>query len=114
MKCLTDSVFLIYNLVLHDINVRMILNFRHKGLASFFENGRKNGIQAQHEKKLRLILARLTVACESRDMNLPGLRLHSLSGDLNGWFALNVSGNWRIIFRFHGAHVADVDYLDYH
>jgi proteic killer suppression protein len=91
-----------------------IQNFRHKGLASFFEDGRKNGIQPYHEKRLRLILARLAVACEARDMNLLGLRLHSLSCDLKGWYALDVSGSWRIIFRFHGTNVADVDYLDYH
>ncbi|HIJ95669.1 MAG TPA: peptidase [Desulfuromonadales bacterium] len=92
----------------------MIMSFRHKGLASFFSTGSKSGIQAHHEKKLRLILGRLAVARELRDMNLPGLRMHPLSGDLNGYIALDVSGNWRIVFRFEGNDVADVDYLDYH
>ena len=60
------------------------------------------------------ILARLAVACEQRDMNLSGLRLHSLTGDLNGFYALEVSGKGRIVFRFHGTDMTDVDYLDYH
>jgi proteic killer suppression protein len=47
-------------------------------------------------------------------MMLPGLRLHSLKGDLAGCFAVNVSGNWRIVFRFNGPDAADVDYVDYH
>lgn len=92
----------------------MILTFRHKGLASFYTTGNKSGIQAQQEKKLRLILGRLTAAREMRDMNLPGLRLHSLAGDLSGYFAVDVSGNWRIVFRFEGNDVSEVDYVDYH
>ena len=45
-------------------------------------------------------------------MNLPGFRLHQLSGQLRGYYA--VSGNWRVIFRFENGHAVDVDYLDYH
>ena len=26
----------------------------------------------------------------------------------------SVSGNWRIVFRFEGAHASDVDLVDYH
>jgi toxin HigB-1 len=47
-------------------------------------------------------------------MALPGLRLHPLKGSLNGYFAVDVSGNWRVTFRFHSPDAADVDYLDYH
>lgn len=92
----------------------MIRNIRHKGLAAFYATGNKSGIQAQHEKKLRLIMGRLSAAQEMRDMNLPGLRLHQLAGDLCGSYAVDVSGNWRIVFRFEGNDIADVDYLDYH
>jgi proteic killer suppression protein len=47
-------------------------------------------------------------------MNIPGLRLHQLSGQLQGFYAVSVSGNWRVIFRFEGGNAVDVDYLDYH
>jgi len=47
-------------------------------------------------------------------MNLPGLRLHSLQGHLNGFWAVDMSGNWRVIFRFEGANAFDVDLIDYH
>jgi len=92
----------------------MIVIFCHKGLSTFYLSGNKAGIQANHEKRLRLILARLDVAREPRDMNLPGLRLHSLVGKHEGYWAVEVSGNWRIIFRFEGPDITDVDYLDYH
>lgn len=92
----------------------MITSFRHKGLRQFYESGSKAGIQAQHAGRLRLVLARLDAAREPRDMNLPGLRLHSMSGDLAGFWSVSLSGNWRVIFRFDGQDTCDVDYLDYH
>jgi proteic killer suppression protein len=49
-----------------------------------------------------------------RDMDFPGLRLHPLTGNLNGFWSVSVSGNWRIIFRFEDSHVRDVDLIDYH
>jgi len=92
----------------------MIKDFRHKGLAGYYETGSKAGIQAKHADRIRLILARLNASHEPRDMNLPGLRLHSLSGEYQGYWAVDVSGNWRIVFRFEVQDVIDVDYLDYH
>jgi len=47
-------------------------------------------------------------------MALPGLRLHALKGAREGFWAVDVSGNWRVVFRFESKHVEDVDYLDYH
>ena len=40
-------------------------------------------------------------------MNALGLRFHSLTGNLKGWFAVSVSGNWRIVFGFspHFSHI---------
>ena len=43
-----------------------------------------------------------------------GLRLHPLKGELKAHFAVLVSGNWRVTFRFEEGEAADVDYLDYH
>jgi proteic killer suppression protein len=92
----------------------MIQSFKHKGLREFFVSGKTTGIRADHAKRLRLILARLSGAQTPRDMALPGLRLHPLKGNLSGYFAVDVSGNWRVIFRFDGQDAVDVDYVDYH
>ncbi len=89
----------------------MIISFRHKGLKNFFETGNKAG---KHADRLRLLLARLNVAAEPRDMNLPGLRLHKLEGEYTDFWAVDVSGNWRAIFQFEGHDIILVDYLDYH
>ena len=31
-----------------------------------------------------------------------------------GYWSVSLSGNWRIIFRFEGQDVYDVDLIDYH
>jgi hypothetical protein len=37
-----------------------------------------------------------------------------LHGDLEGHWAVDVSGNWRLLFAFEGEHAVLVDYQDYH
>ncbi|MFC1451781.1 type II toxin-antitoxin system RelE/ParE family toxin [Verrucomicrobiota bacterium] len=92
----------------------MIRGFRHRGLERCFTKGTKAGIQARHEKRIRLILGRLHASTSARDMDLPGLGLHPLKGKRKGTRVVSVSGNWRITFAFDGADVIDVDYEDYH
>lgn len=92
----------------------MIRQWNHKGLRAFFETGSTRGIRPEHASRLRLVLARLDAAAQPRDMNLPGLRLHPLKGRLKGVWAVDVSGNWRVVFRFDGCDAVDVDYVDYH
>lgn len=91
-----------------------IQTFRHKGLEKFFRSGSTSGIQAKHADRLRLILGRLNVATEPRDMALPGLDLRPLKGKRNDFWAVKVSGNWRVTFRFLDHDVELVDYEDYH
>jgi proteic killer suppression protein len=45
---------------------------------------------------------------------VPGYHLHQLKGDLKDFWAVRVTGNYRIIFQFEAGQVHDVDYLDYH
>ena len=91
-----------------------IKGFRHKGLQQFFATGSRRGIQAKHAARLQLMLGRLNVAAGPRDMNLPGLGLHELHGTREGTWAVRVSGNWRVTFRFAGKDAESVDYEDYH
>ena len=92
----------------------MIVGLRHKGLALLYEKGDRRRVAAEYADKIERILARLDAAAEPAHMDLPGLRLHTLRGDLAGYWSVSVSGNWRIVFRFDGANVRDVDLIDYH
>ena len=86
----------------------------HKGLATFFRTGSKPGIQAHHATKLCVQLTSLNAAKKPDDMNAPGWRLQSLTGDMKGYYTITVNANWRVIFRFDGKDAELVDYLDYH
>ena len=92
----------------------MIVGFRHKGLKLLFEKGDRRRVSPDFVAKVERVLARLEDASEVGHLNLPGFRLHPLKGDLSGFWSVTVSGNWRIVFRFEGGHVSDVDFIDYH
>ena len=96
----------------------MIKSFSHKGLRAFFNDGTKKGIQPKHAEKLELILDRLDAAADIDDMNYPGAELHKLepkSTDMEKQvWAVSVSGNWRVTFKFYGGDAYVVDYKDYH
>ena len=101
-------------LELYKETVIKLRSFKHKGLARFFRSGNTAGIQAAHAKRLRLILGRLHAASDARDMDLPGLRLHPLTGNRIGVWSVTVSGNWRVTFRFEDGDAEIVNYEDYH
>jgi proteic killer suppression protein len=92
----------------------LIKSFRHRGLRDFFEKGTKAGIVAAHAPKLSRQLSKLEAATGPNDMNVPGWGLHPLKGNLAGHWAVEVSGNWRMIFTFEKGDAVLVDYRDYH
>lgn len=77
-------------------------------MKKFFQTGSEAGIQSKHASKLRRILGLLNVATKPEDINLPGYRLHPLTGEYKGFYSVWVSGNWRVIFRFVGEDVEQV------
>ena len=91
----------------------MIKSFAHKGLRLFFETGKTSGIDAAHAQKISDRLAFLHSATCIEDMDLPGYRLHPLKGKLAGHWAINVSANWRIVFKFEDGDAYVVNYEDY-
>ena len=92
----------------------MVGSIRHKGLATLYYDDHSKGVKQSLVKRLRYILALLATAITVEDMNVPGLKLHQLKGDLVGFYAVSVSGNWRVIFRFEEGQAIDVDLIDYH
>ena len=92
----------------------MIASFRHRGLKALYEGRTTRRVVPEHVDRLREIVAVLDHSSGSEGMNLPGLHLHALNGPLKGHYAVSVSGNWRVTFRFEDGVAADVDYVDYH
>lgn len=92
----------------------MTVSFRHRGLKALYEGRTARRVAPAHVGKLLDILAALDLSRGPEGMNLPGFRLHELKGRLKGHWAVSVSGNWRVTFRFEDGAAVDVDYVDYH
>ena len=92
----------------------MIKSFRHKGLRRLYETGSTAGVQANHERRLRMQLVALDTAQCIEDMDMPGFRLHPMNGKEKRRWSIWVNGNWRITFEFREGNAYVLDYEDYH
>lgn len=92
----------------------MIVSFKHRGLKRFFEQEDRRRLPPEMVDRIRAILARLHQAESIEDMNVHSYRLHSLTGNRQGSWAVTVRANWRITFRFDDGDAFDVNLEDYH
>ena len=92
----------------------MIKSFRDRRLKALYEEGQSRHVSPVHVEKLRDILMALDHSRGPAGMDLPGFHLHPLKGKLKGHWAVKVSGNWRVMFRFQDGRAVDIDYVDYH
>ena len=92
----------------------MIRNFRHNGLRRFWERGERQRVPSEYADRIRRILTILDDPASLQRLGRTRYRLHRLTGNLDGYWAVTVSANWRIIFRFDGEDVCDVELVDYH
>ena len=95
-------------------NPAMIRSFRHRGLRRLYERDDPSRIGADQLDRTTLALADLDAASKPSELDLPGYRLHPLTGERKGLWSISISGNWRITFRFEDGDVYDIDLVDYH
>ena len=96
------------------VHLIMIKSIRHRGLKRLYERDDRSGVSAEHLPRIRAVLAHLDDAVLPSELDLPGYRLHSLRGDLRGFWSVRISGNYRLIFRMKDGDVYDVNLVDYH
>lgn len=92
----------------------MIIGFKHRGLKRFFDKGDGRQIAPEHQRKVADILTALDAAERIEDMDIVTFRLHQLTGNRKGTWAVTVRANWRITFTFEAGKADDVNYEDYH
>jgi proteic killer suppression protein len=92
----------------------MIRSFRHKGLKRYFCDDDRSAIDHRKAGRIRRLLDRLDASTRPDDMGLPGFGFHELKGYRQGTYAVDVSGNLRITFRFESGDAFDVNLEDYH
>ena len=92
----------------------MIISFRHKGMERFFRKGDVSKINSRLAPRIGRMLDLIDQASAVEQLAIPGMNLHPLKGERKGMWAMTVSGNWRITFRFAGEDAIDLNLEDYH
>lgn len=92
----------------------MIKSIHHKGLRLYYEEGNGTKLPREQLAKIARIFTALDAITSQDDIITLGSGIHPLKGKYEGFWSLRITGNYRIIFRFHVPDVYDVDYVDYH
>ncbi|NGZ83195.1 type II toxin-antitoxin system RelE/ParE family toxin [Duganella aceris] len=92
----------------------MISSFKHKGLLAFFCNDDRRAMPTASAARISRILDRLDACSKPEDMDVPGYKFHPLKGNRTGAYAVAVSGNLRVTFRFDDGNAIEVNLEDYH
>lgn len=94
----------------------MIEKFKHKGLKNFWFKNDASKIPSEMLHKITLILDLLDSVEEvPQDFEaFKNLRIHPLKGELKDFWSLDVTGNYRIIFKFKNKSAYDIDLIDTH
>lgn len=92
----------------------MIGSFKSRALKRFWTKGDESAVSAEWRNKIVRLLSALEKAVEPADMNYTGSGFHVLTGDRSGTYALTVSRNWRLTFRWEDDQAVDLDLEDYH
>ncbi len=94
----------------------MISSFRHKGLQRYWAKDDASKIPSEMVNRIRRILDLLNTVTEVPQDFEPfkNYRIHPLKGDLTGFWSLDVTGNYRILFKFENKNAYDVDLQDTH
>lgn len=90
-----------------------IAGFKDKGLRELFDTGRSAKIDPGHHARILLILDFLNAIGDVSDC-FGHHGFHPLKGKRKGDYAVEVSKNYRITFKWDGRDVDDLSYEDYH
>ena len=93
----------------------MIKTFADKRTEALFSLDEAKRVPAELAKRAVHKLDMIDSAYTIEDLRVPpGNKLHALSGDRKGQWAISVNDQWRICFRFEGEDAYDVEFCDYH
>jgi toxin HigB-1 len=108
---LTDNGHAAYD---HAMKIRNVL---HRGLRRFIARDDASGLPPAVVERVRTIVTFLQEMEDPGELrDVPGWRVHRLTGDRRGTWSLTVTRNWRLTFRIDrtAKEIFDLNYEDYH
>lgn len=96
-------------------NYGVIKSFADRRTQELFVEGKSIRFPADIISRAIRKLDYVNLATDINDLRVPpGNRLHALSGDRSGQYAISINDQWRICFRFDDGDAFDVEVCDYH
>jgi proteic killer suppression protein len=93
----------------------VIRSFSDGRTQRLFQDGKKRGFTGLDYQRALLLLDALDAAASLDSLRvLRAVRLHALTGDRKGRYAMTVNHRWRITFSFADGEAQDVAIEDYH
>jgi toxin HigB-1 len=86
----------------------------NRALRRYWERHDSSRVRPEWRRKVWRILNALDVAVSPQELDMPGFGFHQLKGDRQGTFAVLVSRNWRITFKWKDEGPYEVEMEDYH
>jgi toxin HigB-1 len=86
---------------------------KHRGIKRLYERADDSQIDPDLVEKVKGFLTALDSAASVQAFNFPDNDLHQLeSGDFKGFWAVKLTANWSIVFRFEGTEPFDIQLMD--
>ena len=93
----------------------MIKSFANKTTEALFATGKAKRVPNEVAKRAVRKLDMIDSAYRIEDLRVPPRnKLHALTGNREGQWAISVNDQWRICFRFEDEDAFDVEFCDYH
>lgn len=93
----------------------MIKSFKDKETQRLFMGRKSKAVSGEAVRRAQRKLAQLDSVGSLEELRTPpGNKLHKLSGDREGQWAISINDQYRICFRFEDGHAYDVEATDYH
>lgn len=90
-----------------------IKSFKSKSLKRYWENNDASGFPKAHIERIGLLLDLIHAAEEIQDLK-PFFRFHEYKGGGKGVYSHDISGNYRLLYRFEDGDGFDLWYGDPH
>lgn len=93
----------------------MINGFSDEATEGLYRDGVSSSLPADIQKRAVRKLDMIDGAFRVEDLRVPsGNRLHKLTGNRAGQYAISINSQWRICFALENGNAYDVEICDYH
>ncbi len=93
----------------------MIKSFADKETERLWKGRKSKAVPGDVRERAFAKLTSINIATDVEDLKAPpGNHLHTLGGDREGQWAININNQYRVCFVFEGGDAYEVEVVDYH